>query len=168
MQKEKPTEPFALSLITGIIIVIDGIIPLFVSLNPTSFPTFAWHLVGVNTIFFILETIAGILVIFGAIMLYLQPRRHVVWSIVILVFTILSIPLRGGISMGLSMGGLLGIIGGVWGIVWKPSEVSLIPFAVVLPPSPKTLVAYIQKCPQCGSVLLQDVKNCPNCGKALK
>lgn len=166
MQKEKPTEPFALSLITGIIIVMDGIIWLFASLNPTSFLTsYRMHF---NTIFIILEAITGILVIFGAIMLYLQPRRHVVWSIAILVFTILSVPLRGEVSEGLYMGLFLGIIGGVWGIVWKPSEVSPIPFAVVLPPSTKTLVAYIQKCPQCGSVLLQDVKNCPNCGKALK
>jgi len=148
--------------------LIDGIIWLFASLNPTSFLTYVGYSVDFNIIFSILEAITGILVIFGAIMLYLQPRRHVVWSIFILVFTILSIPLRGGVNMALYTGLFLGIIGGVWGIVWKPSEVSLIPSVLQLPPSTKTLVAYIQKCPQCGCVLLQDVKNCPNCGKALK
>lgn len=160
MQERRPAEPFALSLIAGISILIVG---LFISLNLTSLPDYVYRAMGSKPHwFFIFGVITGLIVIFGAIMLYFQPRQHLVWGIIVLVFSILSIPSSGGLAMGV----LLGIIGGAFGIAWKPGEVS-----TISPPLPRGIPmvqAYVRKCPQCGRVHLQDFRNCPYCGKALK
>ena len=160
MQEEKPKAPSALSLIAGVVILVDMV---FISHGPPVFLlNFAKPVELTSIWIFIFGVITSLIVIFGAIMLYFQPKRHVAWSIIILVFTILSTPSMGALMLGLP----LGIAGGMWGIFWQPAEVIILTGDTRA--SVKSMVVYSLKCPQCGRILLQDFKNCPYCGKALK
>jgi len=153
MQEEKPTAPFVISLIAGILILIVG---LFLSLR-VGVPSYYYPLWAFTAFWFLIfGAITGIIVIVGAIMLYSQPRQHLIWGIIVLVFSILSILSSGGLIIGL----ILGIVGGALGIAWKPGAAPVVP----TPPAPPVITRI---CPQCGRVLAEDVKYCPYCGKEL-
>ena len=61
----------------------------------------------------------GVVVLFAAIMMYINPKRHTRWGLTIILFSILSIPIGGGFILGL----ILAIIGGGAAIEW-PKPVS--------------------------------------------
>ncbi|MGD0995442.1 MAG: DUF6114 domain-containing protein [Candidatus Bathyarchaeia archaeon] len=54
--------------------------------------------------------ICGVIVLMGAIMLRVQPRDHMIWAIVIIVFSAISFVGMGGFFIG----AILGIIGGAF------------------------------------------------------
>src|SRR2546430_2749037 len=60
--------------------------------------------------------IFAILVMVGAVMLWMKPHSHVAAGVIILLFSLFSIISGGGFIIGL----ILGIVGGILGIVWKP------------------------------------------------
>jgi hypothetical protein len=147
---EKPTVAFILSLIGGIFVLIGGLILWFVGAVLTFF------LFGVGGIFGIFGTICGLLMIIGAVMMYSNPRSHISWSIVVLIFAILSwIGALGGLLIGF----ILGLIGGILGIIWRPS------ITQVQPLSPQAPINRV--CPNCGNVIERNIKFCPHCGKEL-
>jgi hypothetical protein len=49
----------------------------------------------------------------GALMLNSNPREHVTWGVVIIVFSVLSLVIGGGFVVGM----ILGLIGGVLALV---------------------------------------------------
>jgi len=49
-------------------------------------------------------------------MLWMKPQQHVMWGVVVLLFSLFSIITTGGFFIGL----ILGLIGGILGIAWKP------------------------------------------------
>ncbi|MGO9645872.1 MAG: hypothetical protein ACLPY5_14145 [Candidatus Bathyarchaeia archaeon] len=57
--------------------------------------------------------ISGIIVIVSAVMLYWKPQRHVVWGILIIVFSVFNFFLIFNVIPGL--------VGGILAIIWKPS-----------------------------------------------
>lgn len=137
MQEEKPTASFILSLISGILILIVGlVIALVLAVGPQSgsgsneisFRLASFTLAslatselwfGLGAVYFLFFGVGfGSLVVFGAVMLYQRPKQHVTWGVLVLAFSLGSIFSTGGLIIGL----VLGIIGGVFGIVWKPSR----------------------------------------------
>jgi hypothetical protein len=127
--EKKPTVPFVLSLIAGILTLIGGLAVAYVGLwrfelmgrlmrgygyafaaGPGYFSPFI-SLVGMLGIIF------GLIVIASAIMLNRRPTQHTTWGILILIFSIFGI--FGGMG-GYLVGLILGIVGGALAIAWKP------------------------------------------------
>lgn len=119
---EKPTAAFILSLIGGILILLAGIVfaAFFGILGVAMFfvPGIGIPLAGFLIVLGILGLIFGILVIVGALMINSGEKRRVTTgSIIVLVFSILSLFTVGG---GFIIGFILGLIGGILGLAWKP------------------------------------------------
>lgn len=128
MVDQKPTAAFVLSLLAGIFIVIGGGVRFMIGalmgrygasrgmMRGFGFGLFARTLRGLGIGFRligILAVVFGIIVIVAALLLYIQPSGHVVWGVLILVFSILSV-------FGSVIGIVLGIIGGILAIIWHP------------------------------------------------
>ena len=105
---EKPTAPFILSLIGGILVLLGGL--LWAALG-----TLLAFFTGFGFLLYVF-LIFGILIIIGAVSMYSAPSSTKTWGIVILVLGILSL-----IGIITALGGLLAIIGGALAIGWKPS-----------------------------------------------
>jgi hypothetical protein len=131
--EQKPTAPFVLSLISGILTLIGGLSVTYLRMwrfqyvervmrgygyafaaGPGYFSPFVSFMGMLGIIF-------GIIVIVSAAMLYRQPRQHQTWGVLILIFSILSI--FGGMA-GYLVGLVLGIVGGALAIAWKPPTTS--------------------------------------------
>ena len=136
MSEEKPTAAFVLSLVGGILILINGLVLAALgAILALFFPAAGILLAALGLVF-------GIIVLLGAIMLWTQPGQHKTWSIVVLVFSILSLVIGGGFIIGF----ILGLIGGILGIVWKPS------------------MAAARTCTRCGRQVSLEYNVCPHCG----
>jgi hypothetical protein len=114
----RPTAAFVLSVLGGLIdLLVSGVIIALGSHIARRTSTYA----VVGSVFVTGYGIAGLVfslvVIFSAVMLYVDPKRHVMWAILVLVFSFVS--LFGSVG-GLFVGLVLGAIGGALGIVWRP------------------------------------------------
>jgi hypothetical protein len=116
---EKSTKAFSLSLIAGILILINT---LLLGAAATWFPGIIPTLPGSSgndtTLLYRLTEIGficGILVLLGAILLSVKPEKKRVWGIMILVFSVPSVITGGGFIIGF----ILGIIGGALSLVRK-------------------------------------------------
>ncbi len=109
---ERPTKAFNLTLIAGILIIINGILlgvvaKWFIGIMPTlpgstgNDPTFLIELAAVGLIF-------GIIVLLGALMLHLKPENKETWGMMAIVFSKPSVIMGGGFIIGF----ILGIKGG--------------------------------------------------------
>ncbi|MEM4637356.1 MAG: hypothetical protein QXE44_07725, partial [Nitrososphaerota archaeon] len=79
--------------------------------------------------FGVVGLVFGIIVIIGAVMINSgEPSKVRTGSILVLIFSILSLIVSGG---GFIIGFILALIGSILGLVWKPSERSMYP-----PPPP--------------------------------
>jgi hypothetical protein len=116
---EKPTAAFALSLIAGILILINGaavgavrsfIGPHIPGMGDRALVT------GILGTVMVAGIILGLIVIVAAVMLYRNPAQKTMWGVIILVLSIISIFIGGGFIIGL----ILGIIGGALALTWKP------------------------------------------------
>ncbi|MCW4031953.1 MAG: DUF6114 domain-containing protein [Candidatus Bathyarchaeota archaeon] len=116
---KKPEAAFALSLIAGIIFLINGallgavgsfIAPFIPGASETALVT------GILSTLMVVGIILGIIVIVAALMLYRNPAQKTMWGIIILVLSIVSVFIGGGFGIGL----ILGIIGGILALRWKP------------------------------------------------
>ncbi len=117
---------FVLSLIRGILILISGLVSsVWFMIGGSNF----WGIMdgcgrmmsgygfpfGFVGWFSIVSLVSGILVVIGAIMLNARPVEHLTWSIIILIFSIVSFIGMGGFVLG----GLLGITGGALALSYK-------------------------------------------------
>jgi hypothetical protein len=110
-QNEKPNKAFILSLIAGILIIINTTL---LGLATTWFPEIIPTLPGLsgndtNLLYQLtaLGLIFGVMVLLGALMLYFKPAKKKVWGIIVL-FSLPSVITGGGLIIGF----ILGIIGG--------------------------------------------------------
>ncbi|MEM3142407.1 MAG: DUF4064 domain-containing protein [Zestosphaera sp.] len=125
---EKPTAAFVLSLISGILVLLTALI-MFVAASLLSsvsgeFPEvpgmpYPLELVGTwIAIIGVVGLVFGVLIIVGAVLIYSgNPGRVKTGSILVLIFSILSLFTVGG---GFFIGFILGLIGGILGLTWKP------------------------------------------------
>ena len=113
---KKATAGFIISLIAGILILINGLLFVGIAGMIESIPSMDLipGLTGMIAGFAAVGLIFAIIVIIGAILIYM-PGREMIGGILVLVFSILSIFIGGGFLIGL----ILGIIGGILGILKK-------------------------------------------------
>ena len=141
--EKKPTVPYVLSLIAGVLTLIGGLTTVYAGLwrfnfigqmmrrygfanghiaRSTSNMVYAFaagpgHFSSLISFAGMLGIIFGLVVIVSAIMLNRRPVQHTTCGILILVFSILGI--FGGLG-GYLVGLILGIVGGALAIAWKP------------------------------------------------
>ena len=112
-QSEKPNKAFILSLIAGILIIINTtLLGVATTWFPEIIPTLPGSSGNDTTLLYQLTAIGlvlGVLVLIGAVMLQIKPAKKKAWGMMILVFSIPSIITGGGLIIGF----ILGIIGGV-------------------------------------------------------
>ena len=113
---KKATVGFIISLIAGILILINGLLFIGIAGMVGSIPGMDLipGLTGMIAGFAAVGLIFAIIVIIGAILIYM-PGREMIGGILVLVFSILSIFIGGGFLIGL----ILGIIGGILGLLKK-------------------------------------------------
>ena len=113
---EKPTAAFVLSLIGGILILLVAIAIMALM------SALSGLMIGVGAngslalIYGAVGIIFALIVLVGAMMLWMKPQQHVAWGVIVLLFSLFSIISTGGLFIGL----ILGLVGGILGIVWKP------------------------------------------------
>ncbi len=112
MANERQTRSFLLSLIAGILILINAVsVAVVATWFPSLFPTLPGSS-GNDTM--ILYSVAGVglvcgaLVTLGAILLRSNPTHKRAWGLMTIAFSILSVVTGGGFIIGF----ILGIIGG--------------------------------------------------------
>mgnify|MGYP000241631132 CR=1 FL=1 len=124
VEVKRATAGFIVSLIAGILILINAILMAvalyYVAIIPPGvLETMSHHFIAVRAFGLVaalaaLGLVCGVLVIIGAVLIY-RPGKEVVGGILVLVFSILSIFIGGGFFIGL----ILGIVGGALGIAKK-------------------------------------------------
>jgi hypothetical protein len=113
---KRATAGFAISLIAGIIILINALVVLSLA----SFMSSLFDAIGLSflgtafTVYGAVGLLFAILVLVGAIVIFM-PGKEVIGGILVLIFSILSIIIGGGFIIGL----ILGIIGGALGLAKK-------------------------------------------------
>jgi len=112
---------FIISLIAGILILINALIIFALTTVISSFASFlpsgvpgAEAAAALIALYGAVGLIFAIIVIVGAILIYM-PGKEKVGGILVLIFSILSIIIGGGFIIGL----ILGIVGGALGIAKK-------------------------------------------------
>ena len=113
------TKAFRLSLIAGILIVINTVLlGVAATWFPGIIPTLPGSTGNDTTVLYRLTAIGlilGVLVVLGAVMLHLKPENKKAWGIMIIVFSIPSVITGGGLIVGF----ILGIIGGAFALSRK-------------------------------------------------
>ena len=107
-EEERPIAGFVISLIAGIIILINGL--LISTISAFVFWTLG---MGLSTILIALGLLFGILVIVGAVLMYRGAR--VAGGVLVILFGLFSIVIGGGFIIGL----ILAIVGGALGLAGK-------------------------------------------------
>ncbi len=115
---EKPTAAFVVSLLAGIFILLGAIVMMVFSsiLGGLAFGVGAGAAAGIFVLYGAIGLLFAILVLVGAVMLWMKPKSHVAAGVIILLFSLFSIISTGGFFIGL----ILGIVGGILAIIWKP------------------------------------------------
>jgi hypothetical protein len=129
---EKPTAAFVLSLIGGIFILLGGLLWIAIGsfIGALGFGDFGLGpaLLGAIGVIF------ALIIIIGGVMMYMKPQQHVMWGVIVLVLTIVSVPFS---FIGLIIGFILGLVGGILGIVFHPSAPMAAPYAPPMAPPPQ-------------------------------
>jgi hypothetical protein len=124
---DRPTAAFAVSLLAGVLILINGavlgvvssfIAPFIGAQAPGPVPGAgqAMMVSGILGVLMVVGVVLGIVVIVAAVMLYRNPPQKTLWGVLVLVLSIVSIFVGGGFLLGL----ILGVIGGILALIWKP------------------------------------------------
>jgi hypothetical protein len=132
-----------LSVVGGTFILLWGLLLAAVGARALSLSLLGGGLVVIGSV----EAVLGLLVLLFGILLYVSPESHVIYGILVLVFSIVSLIGLGGLFIGF----LLGLIGGILGIVHRPR-----PSVVFVPPQ--------RVCPKCGTVPGPNARFCAACG----
>ncbi len=111
---KRPTAAFVLSLIGGIIILLWGasLATVGVSVQIITFGFLGTLITLLGT----LEAVLGLLVIVFGVLMFVRPKQHATFGVLVLVCSVVSLIGLGGLFLGF----VLGLVGGILGIVHKP------------------------------------------------
>lgn len=131
-----------LSLIGGIIIFLVGLLVLALAsalaflMGTTGAGDMVPGLIGYSmavTTVGLIGVLMGLLIIIFGVIMYVKPEQHVIWGVLVLILSIVSIFGLGGFILGM----ILGIIGGILGIVFRPTPPAMAaPMAPPMAPPP--------------------------------
>ncbi len=139
----RPLAGFALSLIAGVLILAGGVAMLGYSSGPYGgmmggysgmmggygggmMSGYYGMMQGFGGWFYgfaVLGIMTGVLVLFGAIMMYDRPRQAAMWGVMVLVFSVVSFFGAGGFFVG----AVLGILGGILALTWREVRATISP-----------------------------------------
>ncbi len=112
----KPTAAFALTLLGGILVLLGGIAVMILGSIGTMTINNVQVGHNVGRMFGLIGVISGIIMIVAAVFMNSTNKSKVKeWSIVALVFTLISLGNGGGFILGF----ILGLIGSILGLVYK-------------------------------------------------
>jgi len=130
VQRGKNSTAFVLSLISGVLMIINSVLSVIMITSYSMNFGFLGGMMGgmmggftgmmggfgfpfgLMIGFMIVGIVAGIIVLIGAFMLNSRPSEHLAWGIVILIFSVISFLGMGGFIIG----AILGIAGGALAI----------------------------------------------------
>jgi len=98
----RPVSAFALSLTSGILILLGALVFLLIS--------------NFFLVFSLVGLALGTIILIASVLMYARPKEHAIWGVVVLVSACVSIVSIGGFIAGM----ILGIIGGAVAIAWRP------------------------------------------------
>ena len=138
MAGEKPTAGFVLGLIGGILILLCGFFLVTIALAASALQSampvpVLFDVGGALMTFALIGVVFGLIVIVGSVMMWIRPQQHLIWGVIVLLFSLFSIVALGGFILGL----ILGLIGGILGIVFKPAAPMAAPYAPPMAPPPQ-------------------------------
>lgn len=115
MPEEIPTAAFILSLIGAILILINGLVVVAIGAAAALIPIVGGIIGGILAL---IGLGISIPVLIGAILMYSADKSRVTTgSIIVLVFSIISLIIGGGFLVGF----ILCLVGSILGLVWKPT-----------------------------------------------
>src|SRR2546426_12599457 len=110
---EKPTAAFVLSLIGGIFILLGAIVVMALASVIGSLMLIGGGDPNLAYIYGAVGLIFAILVLVGAVMLWVKPQQHVAWGVVVLLFSFFRIIRTAGFFIGVILGLGDGALGNV-------------------------------------------------------
>ena len=132
---------------------------------------------GIGAVFGIVGVVFGLVVLLGSIMLYNKPQGHTMWSVIILVLSIVAFPSIWGFGIG----SLLAFIGAILALVYKPIMGSgAFPSSIgpsmpmgsmgaypAYPTQASNVEAVAVTCKNCGASIPAGATRCSSCGANL-
>ncbi|MCL4430608.1 MAG: DUF6114 domain-containing protein [Chloroflexi bacterium] len=133
-EKQGLTLAFAISLVGGLIVLIFSLVNLvWFGSGAPSFGGFGDYMRSImggyhnfmgtyasSTGFFtavsVVSFVCGVIILMSALVLRIHPQEHVLWGVVIVVFSAVSFVGMGGYFVG----AVFGIIGGALALTYKP------------------------------------------------
>ncbi len=128
MAGEKPTAGFVLGLIGGILILLEGLFLVVIASAASALGGIVGSPIDFGGLFMAIAAIGvifALIVIVASVMLYMKPASHVAWGVILLLFSIFSFVVGGGVDIG----AILGLVGGILGIIFKPAMPMAAPYA---------------------------------------
>ena len=112
-------------------------------------PTVAWTLaligglvilllateISVVSLLFLASIISGLVILASTVLLFFNPKNHLLWAIIVIVVGIVDIvgalyflyspnPQGQTITLTAMLGPIIALVGGMAGLVWKPTGMS--------------------------------------------
>jgi len=107
----KPVRAILLSLAGGLVVLASGLAGVYVPKLAVLAPAV---LVAVGLI-------SGTLILVGALGLWMAPRRNMLWGLIVVLSSVPSLLIGGGLlGVLFPVGFMLSLVGGILAIQWKP------------------------------------------------
>lgn len=114
----KPIRAIVLSVIGGLVILASGLSGVYIPKLAVFAPIV---LVSVGLV-------SGAMILFGGLAMWAAPRRHVVWGVLVILFSAPSLLIGGGLlGILFPIGFMLSLAGGILAIRWRPSPIMTSP-----------------------------------------
>ena len=107
----KPVRAILLSLAGGLVVLASGVAGVYIPKLAVLAPAV---LVAVGLI-------SGTIILVGGLGLWMAPRRHVLWGVIVVLSSVPSLLIGGGLlGVLFPVGFMLSLVGGILAIQWKP------------------------------------------------
>jgi len=104
-----------LCLAGGLVVLASGLAEVYI-------PTLA---VFAPAVLVAVGLISGTLILVGALGLWMVPRRHMLWGLIVVLSSVPSLLIGGGLlGVLFPIGFMLSLVGGILAVQWKPRPVA--------------------------------------------
>jgi RNA polymerase subunit RPABC4/transcription elongation factor Spt4 len=155
VEPPRPTAAMILTVLGGVFILLGAVFEVLVGAALDSIFLASASEVFVLSGFLGIGVGGGVLLL--GVLVHLQPKRHTIYGVLILVLAVVSLVSFFG---GFFLGFVLALVGGILAIAYDPSPVPGPIQYVMAPP-------ILRVCPKCGRVVDLSHRFCPFCGNPL-